>query len=99
MKCRGRGISQDYGAARPRGESEQSLICRERAEQSSDDEEHFKHKEQRRLARDRAKLNPLILGTSSTLVACHLMLHCPEVSESSFVSGLPGNILCSVEGT
>lgn len=33
-----------------------------RAAETSDDEEHFRHKEQRRLARDRAKLNPIILG-------------------------------------
>ena len=64
VKCRGCGILKGCEAARSQGESEQTLMCREIAEQSSDDEEHFRHKERRRLARDRAKLNPLILGTS-----------------------------------
>lgn len=44
-----------------------SLLCicraaRHAAAESSDDEEHFSKKEAARLARDKARLNPLTLG-------------------------------------
>ncbi len=38
------------------------VLCSERQAESSDDEEHFRRKEVTRLERDRAKLNPVILG-------------------------------------
>lgn len=39
-----------------------AFTCRVRQEDSSDDEEHFRKKEQRRTERDTAKLRPLILS-------------------------------------
>ena len=42
----------------------QRASCRMRQAESSDDEEHFRKKEQRRTERDTAKLRPLILSES-----------------------------------
>ncbi len=43
-------------------------VCRQESE-SSDDEEHFQRKEEKRLERDKAKLNPVILSERRP---CHL---------------------------
>lgn len=42
-----------------------TVTCRHELAESSDDEEHFQRKEAKRLARDKAKLNPLILSEPS----------------------------------
>ena len=52
-----------------------SAICRGRQAESSDDEEHFRRKEASRLERDRAKLNPVILGTPPPMSVCPLGAH------------------------
>ena len=38
------------------------VVCRRESAESSDDEEHFQRKEEKRLARDKARLNPMILS-------------------------------------
>ena len=50
-------------------------------QESSDDEQHFQRKEKARLARDTAKLNPIILGIhhSCTDAVCAEVLTCPAV--------------------
>ncbi len=39
-----------------------SQVCRRDLAESSDDDEHFQRKEEKRLARDKARLNPVILS-------------------------------------
>lgn len=53
--------------ARTKACSDKASIHRQLAEGSSDDEDHFRRKEQRRLARDRANLRPIVLGKFSGL--------------------------------
>ncbi len=47
-----------------------SHMCRRKLAESSDDEEHFQRKEEKRLARDKARLNPVILSKLSTPTSC-----------------------------
>lgn len=42
-------------------------VCRRKLAESSDDEEHFQRKEEMRLARDKARLNPVILSKFSKM--------------------------------
>jgi len=56
--------------------------CRVTLAAGSDDEEHFQKKDKARLARDKLRLNPVVLG--ETTILCHLVhsdLHHTDLPE------------------